>query len=110
MRILVPFLVLALVLGPGPAPAAEPPILADKVAAGALPPMAERLPAEPSVAAMAKPGRHGGTLKLLMGRTKDTRMMVVYGYARLVRYDRDWNLVPDILADIQGEDQKGFTL
>ncbi|MCB2101466.1 MAG: ABC transporter substrate-binding protein [Rhodobacterales bacterium] len=104
-------LVLAWILPAAPRAAAEePPLLADAVAAGTLPPMAQRLPAEPSVAHLAKPGRYGGTLRLLMGRSKDTRMMVVYGYARLVGYDTHFDLVPDILADVQVEDGRIFTL
>ena len=31
-------------------------------------------------------GNSGGELRMLMGGPKDTRMMVVYGYARLVGY------------------------
>ena len=48
------------------------------------------------------PGRHGGELRMLMGGAKDVRMMVVYGYARLVGYDRDFELVPDILETLRG--------
>ena len=33
------------------------------------------------------PGQHGGTLNMLIGRSRDVRMLVVYGYARLVGYD-----------------------
>lgn len=92
----------------------EPPILADRVAAGELPAMADRLPQTPSVvpfAALGKvPGRYGGELRTLMGREQDTRMLVVYGYARLVGYEPDWTLKPDILASIDVEDDRIFTL
>ena len=30
------------------------------------------------------PGKPGGELNMLVSRTKDTRLMVVYGYARLI--------------------------
>jgi peptide/nickel transport system substrate-binding protein len=45
-----------------------------------------------------------------MGRSQDVRMMVVYGYARLVGYDRGFNLVPDILRRVDVERQRVFTL
>ena len=96
------------------APYIEVPSLAVKVANGILPPVENRLPAQPSIAALAgaglAPGRHGGELRLLMGRGKDVRLMVVYGYARLVGYDRHYNLAPDLLEGVQVEDGRVFTL
>lgn len=109
-------LVCWLLAWPGTAPAAgsEPPELAAKVAAGALPALALRLPQPPAVVGLdgagQAPGRHGGTLRLLMSQPKDTRMLMVYGYARLVGYDPDWNLVPDILERIDVEADRVFTL
>ena len=92
----------------------EPSYLKPLVDAGALPPVAERLPENPGVADFAaeglEPGRHGGTLRLLMGRAKDTRMMVVYGYARLMGYDRNYTLAPDILRKVDVEEGRIFTL
>jgi peptide/nickel transport system substrate-binding protein len=35
---------------------------------------------------------------------------VVYGYARLVGYTPDWRLEPDLLRDLQVEDNRRFTL
>ena len=64
----------------------ETPVFVERVASGELPPVAERLPAEPSVAEMETLGRHGGQMRLLMGRAKDIRLLVVYGYARLAKY------------------------
>ena len=55
-------------------------------------------------------GKPGGELHMLVGRTKDTRLMVVYGYARLVAYDEELELVPDILKDVEVEDGRIFTL
>ena len=43
----------------------EAPMLADLVAAGDLPPVAERLPANPKVAAMEAIGSYGGTLNIV---------------------------------------------
>ena len=92
----------------------EPPALAGRVTSGELPPVGSRLPKDVSVADLSEPGlevgRHGGSLRLLMGRAKDTRMMVVYGYARLVGYDREFNLVPDILSGIDIEEGRIFTM
>jgi peptide/nickel transport system substrate-binding protein len=55
------------------------------------------------------PGVRGGEMRMLIGREKDTRLMVVYGYARLVGYDRELNLVPDILEAVEVEDGRTFT-
>ncbi len=100
----------------GPASAVEPretPMLADQVGAGALPPVARRLPAEPLVVTLTgdrEPGVHGGDLRMLMGRAQDTRQMVVYGYARLVGYDRALDLVPDLLREVSVREGRVFTL
>lgn len=92
----------------------EPPALADDVAAGRLPPVAERLPRQPALAELAadgkEPGQYGGTLPMVMGRDKDTRQMVVYGYARLVGYrPKTFELVPDLAAEVTVEDDRVFT-
>ena len=54
--------------------------------AGSSPEVNERLPNKPEIAEPETIGNPGGELRLLMGGPKDTRMMVVYGYARLVGY------------------------
>lgn len=91
----------------------ETPSLKALVASGALPPVAERLPKVPSVVVLAGEktiGKHSGTLRTLIGRSKDVRLLVVYGYARLVGYDENYQLVPDILQDIKVEEGRRFTL
>ena len=91
----------------------EPPILADRVAAGDLPPVADRLPANAVVVMLdgeRSMGEYGGDLRMLMAKQKDIRMMMVYGYARLVAYDTDLNLVPDILEHVDVEDGRIFTM
>jgi peptide/nickel transport system substrate-binding protein len=92
----------------------ETPALEKQVAAGTLPPIAQRLPANPLVTDLKKMGRkfgrHGGTLRLLMGRSKDIRMITVYGYARLVGYDAALKIVPDILERVETNDNRRFTL
>jgi len=91
----------------------ETPAFAELVAAGKLPPVAERLPGEPRVVNLSelglKPGRHGGRMRLLMGKQKDIRMMTVYGYGRLVGYDRDLKLAPDIVKSYDVEEGRIFT-
>src|SRR5687767_7844285 len=68
-------------------------------------------PAEPSVVEIeGGPGRPGGELRSLVGGTRDTRLLVVYGYARLVGYDRNLELVPDIAKAVEVEDGRIFTL
>jgi peptide/nickel transport system substrate-binding protein len=91
----------------------ETPSLEAKVAAGTLPPVEERVPGEPAVAALAERGRqigrHGGTIRTLVGRARDVRLAVVYGYARLVGYDESYALRPDILREVTVEDDRVFT-
>ena len=92
----------------------EVPSLAERVASGELPPVERRVPARPSIVSLTgdglAPGRHGGEMRLLMGRARDVRLMVVYGYARLVGYNRNYDLVPDILDDMEIEEGRIFTL
>jgi peptide/nickel transport system substrate-binding protein len=88
-------------------------MLGVQVAAGTLPPIAERLPADPAVAAMPYEGqtvgRYGGELHTLMASAKDTRLMTVYGYARLVVYDEHLEIVPDLLESFEVEGERIFT-
>lgn len=83
------------------------------VAAGKLPPVQKRVPATPLVYPMdgpeVQPGKSGGTLNMLIGRARDVRMLVVYGYSRLVGYDRKLNIVPDILESFESKDDMVFT-
>lgn len=87
----------------------ETPSLADAVKAGTLPPVIERLPSDPLLVRPTDPGTPGGTLHLLMASAKDTRMMVVYGYTRLVTYTPDYKLEPDIAQSVDVEDDRIFT-
>lgn len=54
-------------------------------------------------------GRPGGTLRMLVSRTKDTRLFYVYGHARLINYAPDLTLFADILADYEVEEGRIFT-
>lgn len=88
----------------------EAPKLKAEVEAGYLPPLDQRLPNPPRVVAAESVGTYGGDLRIAMARSRDTRLMTVYGYARLVAYDREYNLVPDILESFESENDKVFTL
>ena len=108
-------LLLALLLLPaGHAIAEEPPSLAADVAANKLPPLAKRLPRTPLVVTVDREdwttGRYGGELHMLMAKDRDIRMMVVYGYARLVGYDERLQLAPDILQSLDNVGNRVFTL
>jgi len=88
----------------------EPPLLAEKVASGELDAMSDRLPEQPFVDIHAKQqAKYGGTMRLLLGKSKDIRQMVVYGYSRLVGYNQDLTLIPDILQDFKVEEGRIFT-
>jgi peptide/nickel transport system substrate-binding protein len=54
-------------------------------------------------------GQRGGDLRMLVSRTRDTRLLHVYGNARLVGYNRDLEFVPDILAEFTVEEGRIFT-
>ena len=88
-------------------------MLVDAVAAGSLPPVAERLPVDPVVVDLAaegrEPGRSGGQIEWIAGRARDIRIMNVYGNARLVGYDPELNLVADILESYEVEEGRVFT-
>ena len=91
----------------------ETPYFAGAVAAGALPPVGERLPTSPWVVDLdaegLEIGQPGGRLNILMAKAKDTRQMVVYGYARLICYDTGYSFVPDILESFEVEEGRIFT-
>ena len=91
----------------------EPPYLTERVLTGQLPAVDRRLPSSPSIVAMSgngqQLGEYGGTLNTLMARAKDVRMMVVYGYARLVKFDQGLKIVPDILEKVNVDEGRVFT-
>jgi peptide/nickel transport system substrate-binding protein len=78
------------------ASAQEVPSLAGRLASGELPPLARRLPERPLVVPTEPEAEYGGELRLLIGTPKDLKLAFVYGYARLVRFDRNYQIVPDI--------------
>ena len=85
---------------------------AQQVASSALPPVEQRLPLDPAVVTFEgemRPGQHGGSLRLLMGKGKDIRMMMVYGYARLIGYNTELELKADLLKDYEVSEGRIFT-
>ncbi|MEE7490082.1 ABC transporter substrate-binding protein [Methylobacterium oryzae CBMB20] len=65
-------------------------------------------PTVPYLADLAAQGRRlgsaGGTIRTLIAKARDVRYLSVYGYTRLVGYDADLNLRPDVLerVDVEG--------
>ena len=91
----------------------ETPSLAAQVEAQKVPALADRLPAVPRISVSGPDlsvGRHGGDIRMLVTRDKDVRMLIVYGYARLVGYDEQLEIVPDILEWMEVEDGRIFTM
>jgi peptide/nickel transport system substrate-binding protein len=95
-----------------PAPQ-ETPMLAPLVAQRKLPPVAERLPLEPAIADLSaqgrKPGRPGGTIRTMMSKEKDIRLISTWSYARLVGWTPSLELKPDLLKSIDVKDGRIFT-
>jgi len=110
MKALLLALMLSLPLGVFAVNPVEPPMLRLDVTTGKLPPVEKRLPQQPLVVRVENLGKHGGTLHSLVGRSRDTRLLVVYGYARLVGYDRNLELVPDLLESYEVQEGRIFTL
>ncbi len=86
------------------------PFLAAAEAAGSLPPVNQRLPDHPRVVSGDTIGKFGGDMRMVLAGSRPTRMLTVYGYSRLAGYNRDLEIVPDILEDIVVEEGRSFTL
>ncbi|WP_416896243.1 MAG: ABC transporter substrate-binding protein [Minwuia sp.] len=102
----------AAALLPLQAAAMETPWFEKAVAEGKLPPVEARLPEEPLVVSFTgdkAPGVHGGDLNMLIPRDRYLRRMVVYGYARLVGYNEDYDFIADIARDYTVEEGRKFT-
>ncbi|HET7412543.1 MAG TPA: ABC transporter substrate-binding protein [Pararhizobium sp.] len=92
----------------------EPESLRELVKDGKLPPMRERLPKVPKkidfVAENKVIGRYGGRLKTLLGGAKDSRLMTVNEYARLIGFNVKLEIETDILERFDSEEDRVFTL
>ncbi len=87
----------------------EPSSLASRVAAGELPPLSRRLPERPLVVPTEPQAVYGGELRMLIGTPKDLKLAFVYGYARLVRFDSRYQIVPDIVERVEVTEGRSFT-
>ncbi len=85
----------------------EPPFFANLLKDKKLPPLAERIPKSPIVVDAA--GQYGGDMITLVPRPRDIRYISTFAYTRLVGYDRDLKLQPDILEKLENEDDRVFT-
>ncbi len=90
----------------------ESPFLIQAVQSGDLPPMSERLPENPRIMQTSKngltSGKYGGVLRMLMGKEKDIRRMVVFGYSRLVGFNLNLELTADILESYEIREGREF--
>lgn len=93
---------------------ADAPLFEAELAAGNLPPMQARLPENPRVmnlpAMGRKTGKQGGTIRSLVGGQRDIRLIPLYSYSRLVGYDAQQSLQPDILAAFESDQNRVYTL
>src|ERR1700756_4768360 len=91
----------------------QTPMFADLVKSGALPPVDQRIPQQPSIVTRFSgsdgPGRSGGQINMLVTSARDTRLMTLYGNARLIVYDDQFKLQPDILESYDVKDNREFT-
>lgn len=92
----------------------ETPSLRAAVEAGRLPPVGDRLPANPLYVDLEaqgrQPGLHGGSWRMFIGKSKHQRYANVYGYARLVGFNQALELKPDILKGVRVEEGRRFIL
>src|SRR6478735_5995576 len=92
----------------------ETPAFADQVKAGSLPPVDKRIPDAPSIvkhfAGADGAGRPGGEVNILVANARDTRLMTLYSNSRLIVYDDQFKLQPDILESYEAKDNREFTL
>ncbi len=78
----------------------EAPVLAARVAAGTLPPVAQRLPEMPLVVQPVEHvGHYGGTWRMAVQGGSDSLVERTLGYTRLVRWKPDWSDVTPDLAE-----------
>ena len=77
----------------------EAPVLAAMVEAGTLPPVQERLPAEPAVVQPVEEiGQYGGTWEKLISSAGQTALMTIYSYDKLLRWKPDASAIEPNIA------------
>jgi peptide/nickel transport system substrate-binding protein len=85
----------------------EAPMLAERVASGELPPLEERLPANPKVVTPVEgPGKYGGTWRMGLRGGQDTALLTrTMSYEHLVRWSPDWTEIePNIAESFEASD------
>ena len=91
----------------------ETPMFEAEVKSGALSPIDKRVPQQPWVvtrfAGSDGPGRQGGQMNMLVISARDTRLMTIYSYTRLIIYTDEFKLQPDILESYENKDDREFT-
>ncbi|WP_211659212.1 ABC transporter substrate-binding protein [Phytoactinopolyspora halophila] len=92
----------------------ESPMLAQRVADGDLPPLEERLPANPLVVEpVAEIGSYGGELtSAILGPGEAIQLYRIVGYEALVRWTPDWEIsvIPNIAESFEvSDDDREFT-
>jgi peptide/nickel transport system substrate-binding protein len=94
-------------------PYQEAPILEERVTAGELPPVAERLPENPMVVTPHdRIGQHGGTWRTaLVGGGDNAWLIRVILYENLVRWDPEWTeIIPNVAESVEvSEDAREYT-
>ena len=90
----------------------ETPLFAADVGSGKLPPVAKRLPDQPIIVSFTAPneaGRMGGDMRTLISRARETRLLNVIGYTRLVVYNEKYQIVPDLVEKFEVVEDRIFT-
>jgi peptide/nickel transport system substrate-binding protein len=91
----------------------ETPSLMMSIQEGKLPEVSERVPESPLIVKFPEgfeSGVHGGKMRFLMGKQKDIRQVIIYGYARLIGYTPELRLKADILESFDVFENRIFTL
>jgi peptide/nickel transport system substrate-binding protein len=89
------------------AKAQEAPMLAERVANGDLPPVAERLPENPLVVEpVERIGQYGGTWRtVLLGGTDGNHIRRTIGYEGLLRWNPEWDeIIPNVAESFEASD------
>lgn len=85
----------------------EAPQLAEQVAAGTLPAVADRLPANPRVVEPLSIGQYGGTWRMgTRGGGDEVIYIRTVGYTNLVRWNVEWTeVIPDVAESFEVNDE-----
>ena len=112
-RVVFGALTAVLMLGSAALGQQQSPMLDEAVAAGTLPPVAERLPTNPLVVTPVESvGVYGGTWRsALRGGLDNAWIARTVAYDGLVRYDREWKqIIPNLAESWEvSEDAKTYT-